>query len=196
MTRGRVQDVGVATAAVGGRQDGVVCEIVCAAAAEHKGVNAHSHVASLRLDAFPDKHARAVHAVYRTWFRADLVAWNVRGRAEFRFVFVIGMERYTCTLVERTFCRYMLVRKVVQVGTVFAFEEDKWKEMQIVTAVLPGRQQFGYVQVLSADSRWYGHGEVGIATFSVRRNGGGINSSTCATFLAKVRYGKYLCNIS
>jgi hypothetical protein len=37
----------------------------------------------------------------------------------------------------------MSVRKVVQVGTVFAFEEDKWKEMQIVTAVLPGRQQFG-----------------------------------------------------
>jgi len=35
------------------------------------------------------------------------------------------------------------VRKVIQVGTVFAFEEDKWKEMQIVTAVLPGRQQFG-----------------------------------------------------
>jgi hypothetical protein len=31
----------------------------------------------------------------------------------------------------------MLVRKVVQVGTEFAFEEDKWKEMQIVTAVLP-----------------------------------------------------------
>ena len=74
----------MATAAVGGRQDGVVCEIVCAAAAEHKGVNAHPHVASLRLDALPDKHACAVQAVYRTWFRADLVAWNVRGRAEFK----------------------------------------------------------------------------------------------------------------
>jgi len=74
VTRRRVQNVGVDTAAVGGRQDGVVCEIVCAAAAEHKGVDAHSHVASLRLDALPDKHASAVQAVYRTWFGADLVA--------------------------------------------------------------------------------------------------------------------------
>lgn len=121
MTRGRVQDVGVATAAVGGRQDGVVCEIVRAAAAEHKGVNAHSHVASLRLDALPDKHARAVQAIYRTWFGADLVAWNVRGRTEFRIVFVIRMEKCTCTPV----ARYMVVREVVQVGTVLAFQEDK-----------------------------------------------------------------------
>ena len=173
MTRGRVQDVGVATAAVGGRQDGVVCEIVCAAAAEHEGVNAHSHVASLRLDALPDKHARAFQAVYRTWFRADLVAWNIRGREELRIVFVIGMKRYTCTPVEYTVCRYVLVGKVVQFGTAFAFEEDEWKEMQIVTAVLPGGQAAWCVQVLSADSRWYGLGEFGIATSSVRRNVGG-----------------------
>lgn len=77
MNRGRVQDVGMATADVGGRQDGVVCQIVCAAAAEHKGVNAHSHVASLRLDALPNKHTRPVQAVYRTWFGADLVACKV-----------------------------------------------------------------------------------------------------------------------
>lgn len=102
MTRGRVQDVGVATADVGGRQDGVVCEIVCAAAAEHEGVYAHSHVASLRLDALPDKHTRTVQSVYRTWFGADLVAWNVRGSEEFRIVFVIGMERCTCTPAEYT----------------------------------------------------------------------------------------------
>jgi hypothetical protein len=30
----------------------------------------------------------------------ELVAWNVRGRAEFRIVFIIEMERYTCTPVE------------------------------------------------------------------------------------------------
>lgn len=93
MTRGRVQDIGAATAAVGRRQDGVVCETVCTAAAEHKGVDAHSHVASLRLDALPNKHASSVQAVYRTWFRADLVACNIRGRAEFRIVFVIGGEK-------------------------------------------------------------------------------------------------------
>jgi len=175
VTRGRVQDVGVATATVGGRQDGVVCEIVCAAAAEHKGVNAHSHVASLRLDALPDKHARAFQAVYRTWFRADLVAWNVRGRTELRIVFVIGMERYeyTCTSVEYTVGRYMLVRRVVQVGAVFACEEDKWQEMHIVTAVLPGGHQFVMCKIMTPHSRWYGLGEFGIATSSVRRGRGG-----------------------
>jgi hypothetical protein len=109
----------VATAEVCGRQDGVVCEIVCAAAAEHKRVDAHSHVASLRLDTLPNKHTRSVQAVHRTWLRADLVAWNVRGRAEFRIVFVIGLERHTYTLAEYTVCRYILLRKVVQVGTVF-----------------------------------------------------------------------------
>ena len=92
----------MATAVVGGRQDGVVCEAVCAAAAEHKGINAHSHVASLRLDALPYKHARTVQAIYRTWFRADLVAWNVRGRAEFRNVFLIGMGKIHLHPVEYT----------------------------------------------------------------------------------------------
>lgn len=58
----------------GRRQDGVLCDIVCAAAAEHEGVHAHSHMASLRLDALPNKHACAFQAVYRTRLWADLVA--------------------------------------------------------------------------------------------------------------------------
>jgi hypothetical protein len=77
VTRGRVQDVGVATAAACRCQDGVLCEIVCTAAAEHEGVYAHPHVTSLRLDALPHKHACAIQAIYRTWLRADLVACNI-----------------------------------------------------------------------------------------------------------------------
>lgn len=77
MTRGRVQYVGLVTATTGRCQDDVLCDIVCAATAEHEGVHTHSHMASFRLDTLPNKHTCAVHAVHRTRLRADLVACNI-----------------------------------------------------------------------------------------------------------------------
>jgi hypothetical protein len=91
VTRGRVQDVRVAVASR--RKDGVLCEIVRAAAAEHEGVHAHSHVASLRLDALPHEHACAVQAVHRTRLRTDLVACNIMGTANFRIAFLNSLPR-------------------------------------------------------------------------------------------------------
>lgn len=92
MTRGRVQYVGMVAGATGRGQDGVLCDIVCAAAAEHKGVHAHPHMASLRLDALPNKHACAVQAVYGTWLWADLVACKIESTANFRIIFLINRK--------------------------------------------------------------------------------------------------------
>lgn len=111
----------MATAAIGRRQDGVVCETVCAAAAEHKGVNAHSHVLPLRLDALPNKHAGAVQAVYRAWLWADLVACNNR-----TVVSYLGVGSYTCTPVE---C--LVARKVVLDTTVTGIGEENWKDLPV-----------------------------------------------------------------
>jgi hypothetical protein len=149
VTRGRVEDVGVATAAFRWRQDGVVCETVCTAAAKHEGINAHSHVASLRLDAFPNKHASAVQAVHRTWFGTDLVACNIRSKAEFRIVFVIGGGKYTCTQVRCTVSRYISVREVLQVRTVLGIQ-DNCKDIPLVASGLSGTQQIGIWKLVSS----------------------------------------------
>lgn len=84
MTRGRVQYIGLVTAATGRRQDGVLRDIVCAAAAEHEGVHTHSHMASFRLDTLPNKHACAVQTVHRTRLWADFVACNIKNTTDFR----------------------------------------------------------------------------------------------------------------
>lgn len=89
MTRGGVQYVGMEAGATGRGQDGVLCDIVCAAAAEHEGVHAHPHMASLRLDALPNKHTCAVQAVYGTRLWADLVACKIESAANFRIIFLI-----------------------------------------------------------------------------------------------------------
>jgi len=90
----------------------------------------------------------------------------------------------------------MLVRKLVLVGTLFTFEEDKMEGNPNRNSGGTRQTAVWYRQVLSADSGWYGLGEFGVATPSVRRNKKRTkNSSTCATFVAKVRYGEYLQNV-